>query len=302
MDVRKTSPSSVLHTEFFPPPREPRGPSVWLARIAQDRRELVQFWPVIQNMVVQDLRVRYQRSVLGFLWTLLNPILMMTTLALVFPLLFQTSRENYIVLLFSGMVPWTFMSACLNDCAFAIINNEGLIRKIYLPKLIFPLTRVLINLTTFIFSLAALLTLFSILMPIGAKLHLPIVYLKLSFSLVFLPVAILLFAAYSLGIGLIVATANTFFRDCGHLVSVVLQAWYFATPVIYEISRFSPQTQRWFWLNPAFPFIRLFQVILYEGLWPSRVLLLVATGIASVSLGVGYVAFKSQEDKLVFRL
>ncbi|WP_422926415.1 ABC transporter permease [Singulisphaera sp. PoT] len=290
MDVRTTSPSPVPHTEFFPPPREPRGPSVWLAKIRQDRRELIQFWPVIQNMVVQDLRVRYQRSFFGFLWTLLNPILMMATLTVVFPILFQQQREHYIVILFAGMVPWNFMSGCLNDCAFAIIHNEGLIRKIYLPKLVFPLTRVLINLTTFVFSFVSL---FLIMLPIGARVSLP---------MLLLPVVILLFTAFALGLGLILATANTFFRDCGHLVSVVLQAWYFATPIIYDMSRFSAQTQRWFWLNPAFPFIRLFQVILYDGLWPSRVLFLAATGIASVSLGVGYVAFKSHEDKLVFRL
>ncbi len=290
MDVRTTSPSSVPHTEFFPPPREPRGPSVWLAKISQDRRELIQFWPVIQNMVVQDLRVRYQRSVLGFFWTLLNPILMMTTLTIVFSMLFNRSRENYIVYLFAGMVPWNFMSGCLNDGAFSIIHNEGLIRKIYLPKLIFPLTRVLINLTTFVLSLVAL---FLLLKPIGAKV---------TVQLLLLPVVIALFAAFSLGLGLIVATANTFFRDCGHLVSVVLQAWYFATPIIYDIKEVSIQSQRWFWLNPAFPFIRLFQEILYEGQWPSQLLFLVATGIASVSLGVGYVAFKSQEDKFVFRL
>ncbi len=105
------------------------------------------------------------------------------------------------------MVPWSFLSVSLTDCAFCIITNEGLIRKIYLPKLIFPLTRVLINLTTLVLSMVAL---FLLLKPLGARFSLP---------LVVLPVVIVLFSAFTLGLGLIVATTNTFFRDCGHLVA-----------------------------------------------------------------------------------
>src|SRR5262249_22775081 len=141
---------AVPHAEYFPPPRGPRAPARWVGKVVDDVRQLARFWPVVQNMVVQDLRVRYQRSVLGFFWTLLNPILMMATMTLVFSQLFQLSPGGYALHLFAGLVPWGFLSASLNDCAFCIILNEGLIRKIYLPKLIFPLTRVLLNLTIFV--------------------------------------------------------------------------------------------------------------------------------------------------------
>jgi ABC-2 type transport system permease protein/lipopolysaccharide transport system permease protein len=285
MDVRTTP--SVPHAEFFPPPRSPRGPSLWLSRIDDDRRNLLRFWPVIQNMVVQELRVRYQRSVLGFFWTLVHPILMMTTLTIVFSQLFKTSMQNYAIFLFSGMVPWNFLSGSLNECAFSIISNEGLIRKIFLPKLVFPLTRVLINLTTFVLSLVAL---FILLKPMGARF---------TPQLLLLPLVIVLFTAFTFGLGLIVATTNTFFRDCGHLVTVFLQAWYFATPIIYNSSTIPPWRC---WSNPAFPFIRLFQLILFEGQWPDLTLYLAAAGIATASLGIGYVAFKCHEDKFVFRL
>src|SRR3954451_9784201 len=130
MDVQTTP--TVPHDEYFPPLRSPRGPSRWLATIADERRQLVRFWPVIQNMVVQELRVRYQRSMLGFFWTLLHPILMMTTLTIVFSQLFKIKREDYAIFLFAGMVPWNFLSGSVNDSAFSIISNEALIRKIYL--------------------------------------------------------------------------------------------------------------------------------------------------------------------------
>jgi ABC-2 type transport system permease protein/lipopolysaccharide transport system permease protein len=277
------------HAEFFPPPPEPRGPSLWLGRLAADRRELLRFWPVVQNMVAGELRVRYQRSILGFVWTLLNPLLMMLTLSVVFSYLAR-GVENYPLFLLAGMVPWTFLSTSINESAFCIIQNEGLIKKIYIPKLVFPLARVLISLATFALSLSAL---FVLLWPLGAR---P------SLSLLFLPVAIGLFAVFVLGLSLIVATANTFFRDCGHLVSVFLQAWYFLTPILFPLNQFKGIPQWRFKLNPAFYFIELFHEILVYGHWPPWEWIVAAAVIASTSLVVGYAIFKSQEDKMVFRL
>jgi ABC-type polysaccharide/polyol phosphate export permease len=235
MEVRSTA--KFPHTEFFPPAPAPRGPVRWIACLREDHQDLVRFWPVVQNMVVQELRVRYQRSFLGFVWTLLNPILMMVILSWVFGHIMDRV-PNYSLFLFAGMVPWSFLSICLNECAFSIINNEGLIRKIYLPKLVFPLVRVLIALVTFVLSLAAL---FVLLFPLGAR---P------SFALLFLPVAIALLGMFALGLGLIVATLNTFYRDCGHLIAVVLQAWYFATPILFPIDQFKDAQWR-LRLNPA---------------------------------------------------
>jgi ABC-type polysaccharide/polyol phosphate export permease len=291
MSIRTAPASPPPHTEFFPPPRAPHPSRRLLAVVMDDGRQLTRFWPVVQNMVVQELRVRYQRSVLGFVWTLLNPILMMITLTLVFSQVFHVEDwRKYAIHLFAGMVPWSFLQSCLTECTYCIIVQEGLIRKIYLPKLIFPLIRILINLTTFMLSLGAL---FILLKPLGAQI---------SWALLCLPVAIVLFACFALGLGLIVATMNTFYRDCGHLVMVFLQAWYFATPIIYYATLI-PESSRWrLWLNPAYPFIKLFQDIIYDGLWPGGITFLVAAGIAAVSLGVGYAAFKCYEDKLVFRL
>lgn len=288
MNVRTRD--SVSHSDFFPSARPQRRPVRWLAALAEDRRGLVQFWPVIQNMVVQELRVRYQRSMLGFLWTLLNPILMMGTIALAFSEIFELPLATYAVYVFAGMVPWGFFSGSLNECAYCIISNEGLIRKIYLPKLVFPLTRVLINLTTFVLSMGAL---FLLLKPIGAQF---------TTALLLLPVVLVLFTAFTMGLGLVVATANTFYRDCGHMVAVILQALYFATPIVYEATRFPAEKQWLLWLNPVYPFIRMFQLIIRDGQWPNGTLFLVAAGIATVSLGVGYASFKYHEDKFIFRL
>jgi ABC-type polysaccharide/polyol phosphate export permease len=187
-------------------------------------------------------------------------------------------------------VPWGFFGASLNECAHCIIANEGLIRKIYLPKLVFPLTRVLINLTTFVLSMGAL---FLLMKPMGAQF---------TTALLALPLVLLLFTAFTMGLGLVVATANTFYRDCGHMVAVVLQAWYFVTPIVYEATRLPAEKQWLLRLNPVFPFIRMFQLIIRDGQWPNGTLFMVAAGIATVSLGVGYASFKCYENKFIFRL
>jgi ABC-2 type transport system permease protein/lipopolysaccharide transport system permease protein len=275
--------------EIFPPPPLPRQPSRWRGRLADDRRQLARFWPVIQNMVITELRVRYQRSWLGFVWTLLNPLLMMMTLSWAFSHLFK-AIPNYTYYLFAGMVPWGFMNGCLNECALCIVMNEGLIRKIYVPKLVFPLARLLFNLVTFYLSLLAL---FFVLVPLGARPSPP---------MILIPTAIGLLATFTLGLSLIVATANTFYRDFGHLISVFLQAWYFATPILYRADEFPDGSQWRFRLNPAYYFIDLFHDILYAGQWPHLSTLLIAYAIALGSLGIGYAVFKSQEDKMVFRL
>lgn len=291
MDVRSEPTTEAVET--FPAAPAPRPSHVWRRRILEDRTELAQFWPVVQNMVATELRVRYQRSVMGFLWTLINPLLMMAVLSVVFSTLMPIDRGDggsYTLYLLAGMIPWGIMAGSVTESAVCIINNEPLIKRIYVPKLVFPLVRVLINLTTGIFSLCAL---FLVLIPLGAR---P------SPAMIFLPVAMLLFCTFILGLSLLVATANTFFRDCGHLVGVFMQAWYFATPIIYQVKQFD-ESLRWrFLVNPAYYFIEIFHDVLCHGRWPQLSMVLTAAALASVSLGIGYAAFKSNEDKMVFRL
>ena len=282
---------SIPHAEYFPSPEAEIGPSRWLAVVKNDVRELTHFWPVVQNMVAQELRVRYHRSILGFLWTLINPILMMGTLTMVFSQVFgKHDWKEYAIYLFAGQVPWTMFTGSLSDSSTSIVANEGLIRKIYLPKLVFPIARVMINLTTFLLSLVAL---YLLALPMGAPV---------SSSMVLLPVVIALFTTFAMGLGLILAVANTFYRDTGHLITVFLQAWYFATPIIWGETGLPKTLEARCWLNPAYPFIRMFQMIIRDGQWPTSNLFLAAAFIATVSLGIGYVTFKSHENKLVFRL
>jgi ABC-2 type transport system permease protein/lipopolysaccharide transport system permease protein len=287
MNTRTNSPPP--HAEFFPPAAPLRSDRPRFFRLHSDFAELARVWPVILNMVSQELRVRYQRSVLGFVWSLLNPILMMVTMAVVFTRLLGRNDPRYVLYLFSGLVPWLFLSGSLTDAAFCIIQNEGLIRKIYIPKLVFPVSRVLVNLVNFLLTLLAL---FLLLIPLGAKF---------SWAMLFLPVTIVLYTALVLGLGVGLAILNTFYRDCGHLIGVVLQAWYFATPILYSTADL-PTIPLFIKLNPVYPFIAQFQAIIRWGELPSMAHIGASVLIAMLCLGTSYVGFKAHEDKLIFRL
>ena len=202
MDVCNETP--VATTDSFPAPPSARRTPSWPRRVQTDYAELTRFWPVVQNMVMQELHVRYQRSFMGFMWTLINPLLMMMTLSLVFSNLLDArgGGERYSLFILAGMVPWTFMAGSLSEATACIVSNEVLIRKIYIPKLVFPLVRVLINLVTTTLSMGAL---FILLVPLGARPCWP---------MLLLPVAMALYFAFTLGLCLLVATTNTFFRDC----------------------------------------------------------------------------------------
>jgi ABC-type polysaccharide/polyol phosphate export permease len=278
--------------QVFPPEADTLPGLNWVAVVRRDARELYRYRAVLTNLVAQDLRVRYQRSLLGFLWTLLNPILMMAVMSVVFSQLFKFEKggADYALYLFSGMVPWSLLSTTVVEGSTCIITNEYLIRKIYIPKLVFPLSRLLLNATMLVLSMAAL---FLLMVPLGARL---------TPSLLLVPVGILLFSGFVMGLSLIAATVNTFYRDFGHLLSVLISAWYFATPVIYPIEALPEEVAWRFWLNPAYAFIEFFHVVIYEGAWPSWVLVSSSAGISAVVLGIGYVTFKSYEDRLVFRL
>jgi ABC-type polysaccharide/polyol phosphate export permease len=125
---------------------------------------------VLSQLVAQQLILRYRRTVLGYLWTLINPLLMMSVMALVFATLFKADLKTFAVFLFAGMIPWNFFNSVVTQSGMSFINNEGLIKKIYLPKAIFPLS---IAFALLIDSVLSFLALFVIILAIGGSLVIP---------------------------------------------------------------------------------------------------------------------------------
>jgi len=245
---------------------------------------------VLWQLVAQQLILRYRRTALGYLWTLVNPLLMMSVMALVFATLFKQDLKTFAVFLFAGMIPWNFFNSVVTQSSAALINNEGLIKKIYLPKVIFPLS---IAIACLIDSALSFLALFIIILAVGGTL---------SWAIFFIPVAYLLLLVFSFGVGLAISIFTVFFRDFQHILLIAMQGLFFLTPILYKNNAL---TGKMGWLmawNPLIPFVDLFRGPLYGLAIPPTGTLLASTALSVLALVAGLAIFLAQERKIVFRL
>lgn len=249
-----------------------------------DRRD------VLSKLVSQQLILRYRRTALGYLWTLINPLLMMSVMAFVFAALFKQDLKTFTVFLFAGMIPWNFFSSVVTQSGASFITNEGLIKKIYLPKGIFPLS---IAFALLIDSMLSFVALFAIILLIGGSL---------SWAVLFLPIAFLLLFLFSLGIGLIISVATVFFRDLQYVVSIAIQGLFFLTPVLYQRNALAGKVAWLVDLNPVVPFIELFRAPLSQAVFPSASAIVHASLISFLALAIGLLVLFRQEKNIVFRL
>lgn len=259
-------------------------------RFNQQLMELHKFGFVLRQLVRQQLILRYRRTALGYLWTLINPLLMMTVTAVVFSTLFKLELKTYAVFLFAGMIPWNCFNSSVVQSGSAFINNEGLIKKIYLPKTLFPLS---VSLGVLIDSLLSFFALFIIILVIGGKL---------SFALLFIPVAFALLFFFTFGIALVIAIATVFFRDLQYIVTVAMQALFFLTPIMYKKDMLGGKIAWLVSINPVVPFIELFRQPINSASLPSVSIIVHAVLIAAISMVIGLFVFIQNEKKIVFRL
>lgn len=253
--------------------------------------DCIRFREVLYNILSQDLKVKYKRTFLGYLWSLLNPILQLVVLTFVFSHMMRMGgMKDYTLYLFSGILVYNFFSGALSASATSILENEGFIKKIYLPKILFPLSRVLMREVDFLFSLVALgILLFAFGLPFKP-------------TLAFLPFAIVIFTIFTLGLSCLVALATVYFRDVQYLLGVFLQLIYFATPILYPVQMLPEPYRPYLALNPLVLQIGLFQKLIYYGENPPLVEWTQALGMALVTFLVGAIALLWWEDDLVFRM
>jgi ABC-type polysaccharide/polyol phosphate export permease len=245
---------------------------------------------VLQQLIAQQLILRYRRTVLGYLWTLINPLLMMSVMAVVFSALFKADLKTFAVFLFAGMIPWNFFSSVVTQSGTAFVNNEGLIKKIYLPKAIFPLS---IAFALLIDSLLSFAALFLIILALDGTL---------SWALLFLPISFALLFFFAMGFGLIMSIATVFFRDLQHVIIIAMQGLFFLTPILYKQDALAGKVAWLVEMNPVTPFIALFRVPLIDATLPNGHVLLQAAAIAFATMAIGLFVFLRQEKKIVFRL
>ena len=269
------------------------GPRTWWRRVCSDAADLSRHRFALANLVATRLAVLYQRSTLGFLWTLLNPLLHLAALSAVFSLLLDRPLREFTLYLFAGQLPWQFFAATLGQGAASLVANQGLLRKIYVPKLLFPLTAAIVNAINLVLAMAAL---FLLLVLVGAPVF-P--------QIVLLPAALALLFVFAFGVSLALVVLSTVFRDVEHILCVLLHLWFFLSPVLWEpaaLVRHGPGVAALVAANPMTHFLGLFHCVLSYGTWPPVSLWLVTGTLSAAALAFGYAVFKAAETRLVFHL
>lgn len=253
-------------------------------------KELKENRAVLVHLVRQQIILRYRRTILGYVWTLLNPLLMMSVTAIVFASLFKLDLKTYTVFLFAGMIPWNCFNSIVTQSGGAFLQHESLIKKIYLPKIIFPLS---ISLGVLVDSLLSFFALFLIIIVIGGQFSLSLFFIPLSYVLLFM---------FSFGVAVLVSIATVFFRDLQHIILIAMQALFFLTPVMYKPEALAGKVAGLAALNPVVPFIDLFRAPLYTGMLPNMTSIISAIVFALCAVFIGLFCLLMQEKKIIFRL
>ena len=244
------------------------------------------FANLVRNAVVQ----RYRRSLLGVLWSLLNPLLMMLTLTAAFSLIFKQDPLKFAVYIFSGLLCWNLISGSILNGMNALVGAETYLRKMYVPKLLFPLVSIGVELVNWGFSFICYLL-------VGLLLG-----LKLGLPLLGLPLALGLTLVFCYGLTLALSVLTVYFRDTAHLASVIIQALFYTLPIMYPIEGIPESSRFWFRLNPFYHYVSLFRNVLYEAQWPSLFEWGITAGISVLSLLLGIGVLKMRDRDLVYRL
>ena len=251
------------------------------------------FWNyryLLIELVRRDIKTKYRRSVLGILWSVLNPLGMMAVMTVVFSNIFRGGIENFPVYLMCGQVIYNFFSEASNMAMTSILDNAPLIKKVYVPKYLFPISRIcssFVNLlTSFIaLTIVVLATRTQLYWTIGLIIF-PIIYIFL----------------FSLGIGLILAALVISFRDMMHLYGVILTVWMYVTPIFYSVDMLPEKLQVIFAFNPLASIVEMLREVLMYGMVPSGMLHIQCIIPVVIVVSIGLVTFLKSQDSFILKI
>ncbi len=217
------------------------------------RKELKQVYVYRQmlfSLVKKDLRSRYRGSFFGFLWTFINPLMQLVIYSIVFPFLLRMQEENYPMYVFTGLLPWIFFTSSIQIATTTVVANGNLVKKIYFPRLILPISVASTGVMNYIFGLVIV---FAALFISG---------ISISFYVLLLPLVIIVQYFFVVGLCLILSSLYVYFRDLEHIVGIVTMAWFYITPIVFNISLFPDYAQNLMLLNPMTQFVMAYRNIL----------------------------------------
>lgn len=243
---------------------------------------------LIKQLVTKDIKLKYRRSFLGYVWSVLNPLMVMVVMYLVFSHMFRFDVENYPAYLIIGQTLFTFMTEATNQAIFSITGNGPLLKKVYVPKYVFTLSKVTSSLVNLLFSLGAMIIVFII------------TRVQFSWTMLFFPVVLMQVYIFSLGLGLFLAEASVFFRDIQYIYSVLTTAWMYLTPIFYPIEQLPEIMQRVIRIfNPMYQYINQFRTIVLNQTLPQATDVVYGFIIAFIFLLIGSWSFIRRQDDFI---
>ena len=260
------------------------------ASIASEIVELLRYRDLLGLLVSRTIKTRYKRSTLGVAWTLLNPLVNMIVMSLVFSTIFRSSIPNYPIYLLVGLIAWNFFSQSTAYAMGTLVWGASILKRVYIPPTIFAVACVGNGLVNLGFSLVPLVL---IMLFVGHPIHA---------TWWFLPVSVLVLAVFSLGVALFVSSLAVFFVDVVDMYQLLLQAWFFLTPILYPREIFSARFAWALDLNPMLPMVELLRKPLFEGTLPPPGTLGVACLWAGGALLLGAWMFARKSDEFAYRL
>lgn len=245
---------------------------------------------LLEQLVSRDFKVKYKRSVLGVVWSLLYPLLMMAVMAIVFSNVFKMSTPgvSYLAYLLIGLTYFNYFSEASNLAMSSVVGNFSLINKVYMPKYIFPLSKCIFVGINFLLTL---IPLYIVILATGTGLCWQHILLPYSFICLFL---------FTVGMGFVLSTISVFLRDMFYIYGIVIMMWTYLTPIMYDISTISPTLQPFLKLNPLYHYINFAREIILYGRIPQPFTWLTCIVSAVVVLIIGVVVFKKTQDKFIY--
>lgn len=242
-------------------------------------KNLYQYRELLKTSVKKDIRGKYKNSFLGVIWSFLNPLLQIAVYAIIFPIILKNNEPNYVIFLCTGLIPWAFFSTALNRSSSIIVENGNIIKKVYFPREILPISLVTSEAVNFIISTIIILG-FVLFGGLGLTKY-----------LIFYPIILLAQYITVLAISFILSSITVFLRDIQHFVGIFLQLMFYATPIVYN-SKSIPKNFEWVLkYNPMSYIINAYRDIFYYQTRPDIKSIVILSGIMLGVTVVGYIIF-----------
>lgn len=246
-------------------------------------KNLYQYRELLKTNIHKEIRGKYKGSFLGVLWSFLNPLLMVLVYAIVFPYILRSTEDNYLIFLIVAIIPWNFFTTVLSQGTNCIWINGGIIKKVYFPREILPVSVVSAGLVNFFISFIIVL-IFILFSGIGFSLH-----------ILWVPIIAIIQSLLSLGLLFLLSAIDVYVRDVEYLINFFLNLLFYATPILYNASMF-PEKIRWvLYLNPVAHLIDSYRNVLYYQTNPALSSLLYTAIFAIVMVLIGYAVFRKLE-------